>query len=68
MREVSLLSQMVLVVIGSMMVLNALVPREAQGMTQETSTPEQTDVSTLFAETLELPSLIRAAVARSPKS
>ena len=68
MREVSLLYQMVLVVIGSMMVLNALVPREAQGITPEASTPEQTaDVTTLFAETLELPSLIRVAAARNPK-
>ena len=68
MREVSLLYQMGLVVIGTMMVLNALVPREAQGITPEVSTPEQTaDVTTLFAETLELPSLIRVAVARNPK-
>ena len=68
MREISLLYQMALVVIGSMMVLNVLVPREAHGMSQEASTPEQTtDVATLFAETLELPNLIRVAVERSPK-
>ena len=68
MRGVSLLYQMALVVIGSMIVLNALMPREAQGMTQEASTPERTtDVTTLFAETLELPRLIQVAVERSPK-
>ena len=68
MRGVSLLYQMALVVIGSMIVLNALMPREAQGMTQEASTPEQTtDVTTLFAETLELPRLIQVAIERSPK-
>ena len=68
MRGVSLLYQMALVVIGSMIVVNALMPREAQGMTQEVSTPEQTtDVTTLFAETLELPRLIQVAVERNPK-
>ncbi len=68
MRAVSLLYPMALVVIGSVIVLNALVVKEAHGMTQETSTPEQTtDVTTLFAETLELPRLIQVAVARSPK-
>ena len=68
MRGVSLLYQMAVVVIGSMVVLNVLVPKEADGMTQEASTPEQaTDVATLFAETLELPNLIRVAVERSPK-
>ena len=68
MRAVSLLYQMALVVIGSVIVLNALVPKGAHGMTQEASTPEQTtDVTTLFAETLELPNLIRVAIARSPK-
>ena len=68
MRGVSLLYQMALVVIGSMIVLNALMPREAHGVTQEAPTPEQTtDVTTLFAETLELPNLIRVAVARNPK-
>ena len=68
MRAVSLLYQMAFVVIGSVIMLNALVPRVANAMTQEASTPEQTvDVPTLFAETLELPNLIRVAVARSPK-
>ena len=68
MRGVSLLYQMALVVIGSAIVLNALVPRDAHGVPQEASTPEQTtDVTTLFAETLELPNLIRVAVERSPK-
>ena len=68
MLTVSLRCQIALVVIGSMIVLNALVPTESHGMTQEASTPEQTaDVTTLFAETLELPNLIRVAVERSPK-
>ena len=63
MRAVSLLYQMALVVIGSVLVL-----RGAHGMTEKASTPEQTtDVTTLFAETLELPRLIQVAVARSPK-
>ena len=68
MRGVSLLYQMALVVVGSMIVLNVLMPREAQGVIQEASTPEQTtDVTTLFAETLELPRLIQVAVEHSPK-
>ncbi len=63
MRAVSLLYQMALVVIGSVLVL-----RGAHGMTEKASTPDQTtDVTTLFAETLELPRLIQVAVARSPK-
>ena len=66
MRGVSLLYPIALVVIAGMIVLNVLVPRETHGMTQEV--PEQTtDVTTLFAETLELPSLIRVAVDRNPK-
>ena len=68
MRGVSLLYPMALVVIGGMIMLNVLVPRDAHGMTQEVPVPEQTtDVTTLFAETLELPRLIQVAVARSPK-
>ena len=68
MRAVSLLYPMALVVLGSVIVLNALVVKEVHGMTEKTSTPDQTtDVTTLFAETLELPNLIRVAVARSPK-
>ena len=68
MRGVSLLYPMALVVIGSMIVLGALVPRDVHGVTQGASTPVQTtDVTTLFAETLELPNLIRVAVERSPK-
>ena len=68
MRGVSLLYPMVLVLIGSVIGLNALVLRDAQGMTQEVPVPEQTtDVTTLFAETLELPRLIQVAVARNPK-
>ena len=68
MRGVSLLYQMVVAVIGSMIVLNGLVAKEVHGMTQEASTPGQaTDVATLFTETLELPKLIQVAVERSPK-
>ncbi len=68
MRAVSLLYPMALIVIGSVIVLNALVPTAAHGLTEEASTPEQTtDVTTLFAETLELPRLIQVAVERSPK-
>lgn len=68
MREVSLLYQMALVVIGCMLVLNVSVPGAAHGMTQEGASSEQeTDVAALFAETLELPNLIRIAVERSPK-
>ena len=67
MRGISLLYQVVGVVIGSMLMLDALVQTEAYGMTQTTSTVEQTDVTAQFAETLELSSLIQVAVARSPK-
>ncbi len=68
MRGVSLLYQIALIVITSIIVLNALVPREARGMTQEASTSERTtDVKALFAETLELPHLIQVAVERNPK-
>ena len=67
MREISLLYQIVGVVIGSMLMLDALVQTEAYGMTQTTSTVEQTDVTAQFADTLELSSLIQVAVARSPK-
>ena len=45
MREMSLLYQVVIVGIGSMLILATLAQTEVQGMTQETSTPEQnTDV------------------------
>ena len=54
-------------VVGSMLIFNALVQTEAYGMTQTASPSEQTDIATLFAETLELPNLIRVAVARSPR-
>ena len=67
MREMSLLHQVIAVVIGGLLVLGVLVKTEAYGMTQTAATPEQTDVSTLFSETLELPSLIRVAVDRNPK-
>ncbi len=67
MRTVSLRHQMTVVVIGGMLVLGVLMKTEVHGMTQMSTTPEQTDVPTLFAETLELPNLIRVAVARSPK-
>ena len=68
MRGVSLLYQMGLAVIGSVIMLNALVPTEARGMIQEASTPDQAaDVTTLFAATLDMPRLIQVAVDRSPK-
>lgn len=67
MRGVSGLYQAAVVIIGSVLMFGVLVQMEAYGMTQTTSTPEQTDVTMPFAETLELPSLIRAAVTQSPK-
>ena len=67
MRPVSLLHQVTAVVIVGILVLGVPIKTEVLGMTQTTTIPEQTDVSTLFAETLELPHLIRIAVARSPK-
>ena len=67
MRKISLLHQMTTVTISGMLVLGILMKMEAHGMTQTAVTSEQTDVSTLFAETLELPSLIRVAVDRNPK-
>ena len=67
MRGINLLYQLIVVVISIVLVLNSPMPREAYGMIQTVSTPEQTDVTMLFAETLELPSLIQIAVERSPK-
>ena len=67
MRGVNLLYQLTVIVVGSMLIFNALVQTEAYGMTQTASPSEQTDIATLFAETLELPNLIRVAVARSPR-
>ena len=67
MREVSLLHQVTAIVIGIILVLDILMQTEAYGMTQTAAIPEQTDMTTLFAETLELPSLIRVAVNRNPK-
>jgi cobalt-zinc-cadmium efflux system outer membrane protein len=67
MREVSLLHQVTAIVIGIILVLDILMQTEAHGMTQTAAIPEQTDMTTLFAETLELPSLIRVAVERNPK-
>ena len=67
MRKISLLHQMTAVIISGMLVLGILMKMEAHGMTQTAVTSEQTDVSTLFAEILELPSLIRVAVDRNPK-
>ena len=67
MREVSLFHQMTAIVIGIILVLDILMQTEAYGMTQTAAIPEQTDMTTLFAETLELPSLIRVAVERNPK-
>ena len=67
MRKISSLHQITAVIIGGMLVLGVLMKTEAHGMTQTATTGDQTDVSTLFAETLELPSLIRVAVDRNPK-
>ena len=67
MREVSLFHQVTAIVIGIILVLDILMQTEAYGMTQTAAIPEQTDMTTLFAETLELPSLIRVAVERNPK-
>ncbi len=67
MRGVNLQYQLPVIVIGSMILLHVLVPTGAHGETHTTSTLEQTDVTTLFAETLELPNLIRVAVNRNPK-
>ena len=67
MREVSLLHQVTVIVIGIILVLGVLMQTEAYGMTQTELIPEQTDMSTLFTETLELPRLIQVAVERSPK-
>ena len=66
MRGVNLLYQLT-VVISIVLVLNAPMLREADGMTQAASTPEQVDVTPLFTETLKLPILIQVAVTRSPK-
>ena len=67
MRPVSLRHQVTAIVIGSMLVLGVLVQTEAHGITQTTPSIEQADMTTLFAETLELPNLIRVAVDRNPK-
>ena len=67
MRPVSLRHQVTAIVIGSMLALGVLVQTKAHGITQTTPTPEQADMTTLFAETLELPNLIRVAVDRNPK-
>ncbi len=67
MRTVSLRHQTTAIVIGGMLLLSILVQTEAYGMTQTAAIREQIDVSTLFAETLELSSLIRVAVDRNPK-
>ena len=67
MRAVSLIYKVTVIVVGSMLMLGALVQTEVHGMTQTESISEQTDMTTLFAETLELPSLIRVAVNRNPK-
>ena len=67
MREIGLLHQITAIIISGMLVLGVLMRTEAYGMTQTTTTPDRADVSTLFVETLELPSLIRVAVDRNPK-
>ena len=67
MLTVSLLHQVTAVIIGSILMLGVLMQTETYGMTQTAATPESTDMTTLFAETFELPSLIRVAVERNPK-
>ena len=67
MRAISLLHQVTATVIGGILMLAVLAQTEVHGMTQTATTAEQTDVSTLFADTLELPNLIRIAVDRNPK-
>ena len=67
MRTVSLRHQVTAIVIGSILVLGILTQTEARAMTQAASSVEQVNISTLFAETLELPDLIRVAVDRNPK-
>ena len=67
MRKVSLRHQVAAAVIVGILVLGVPIKTEVLGITQTATIPEQTDVSTLFAETLELPNLIRVAVDRNPK-
>ena len=67
MRGMSLLHQITAIIISGMLVLGVLMKTKAHGMTQTATTPDQADVSTLFVETLGLPSLIRVAVDRNPK-
>ena len=67
MRKVRLLHQMTTIVIGIILMLGILMQTEVHGMTQTEAIPEQTDIKALFAETLELPNLIRVAVDRNPK-
>ncbi len=67
MRGVNFRYQLTVVVISIVLVLNVPVLREARGEVQTAPPPEQTDLATLFTETLELPILIQVAVARSPK-
>ena len=67
MRGISLLHQITAVIISGMLVLGVLMKTKAHGMPQTATTPDQADVSTLFVETLGLPSLIRVAVDRNPK-
>ena len=67
MRKVSLRHQVTAVVIVGILVLGVPIKTEVLGMTQTATIPEQTDMTTLFAETLELPNLIRVAVDRNPK-
>ena len=67
MREISLLHRVTAIIIGGMLMLGVLMKMEVYGMTQTATTPEQTDVSTLSTETLDLPNLIRVAVDRNPK-
>ena len=67
MRKMSLRHQGTAIVIGIMLALGILMQTAAHGMTQTEAIPEQHEIKTLFAETLELPNLIRVAVDRNPK-
>ncbi len=68
MQGTNLLYQLTIVAIGTLFVLTIMGEKEGHGMTQKALMSEQTtEVTTLVAEMLELPNLIRIAVERSPK-
>ena len=67
MCEMSLRHQVTASTIGIILALGILMQTEAYGMAQTEAIPEQDNIKTLFADTLELPDLIRVAVDRNPK-